>query len=230
MKIILLILSSIFSVALFGQQDKAYYISDLSPINDSISKGIESYVSIFSHDLDRSTELDNKAKIRNAYFINVIQQTSKTGKTFSSMVDSIPSGKIGHSECFGNPDYFSPAKVGFPELFLAFTEMNLKVKGEIMYQVIWSNVLNVRQTSQTQLVQKAVGDIKKAYKVDKLSQKVLNEYKNSKSHNTIIKERGGGKYGSSTMVIISEKKLSNSKWSYEIMIRNLIIFTEPINQ
>ena len=42
MKKILLILSLIFSVTLFGQQDKAYYILDLDPINDSISKRIES--------------------------------------------------------------------------------------------------------------------------------------------------------------------------------------------
>lgn len=229
MKKILLILSIIFSVTLFGQQNKTYYIMDLDPINDSISKRIESYVSTFSHDLDRSSALDNKAKIRNSYFLSVIQQTSKAGESFSSMVDSIPGGKIGHTACFGKPNYFSPAVVKYPEMFPAFTEMGLKVKGEIMYQVIWSNTLNERQTSQSQLVQKAVEDIKKAYKVDKLSQKVLNEYKNSKSHNTIIKERGDGEYGSSTMVIITEKRLPNGKWAYEVMIRNLIIFTEPIN-
>jgi hypothetical protein len=229
MKKILLILSLLFSVTLFGQQDKAYYILDLDPINDSISKRIESYVSVFSHDLNRSSALDVRAKIRNSYFISVIQQTSKTDESFSSMVDSIPGGKIGHTACFGKPNYFSPAIVKYPEMFPTFTEIGLKVKGEIMYQVIWSNTLNERQTSHTQLVQKAVEGIKKAYKVDKLSQKVLNEYKNSKSHNSIIKERGDGKYGSSTMVIISEKKLSNGKWSYEIMIRNLIIFTEPTN-
>lgn len=229
MKKILLILSIVFSVTLFGQQDKVYYIIDLDPINDSISKRIESYVSTFSHDLDRSLDLDNKARVRNSYFLSVIQQTSKTGESFSSMVDSIPGGKIGHTACFGKPNYFSPAVVKYPEMFPTFTEMGLKVKGEIMYQVIWSNTLNERQTSKNQLVQKAVEDIKKAYKVDKLSQKVLNEYKNSKSHNSIIKERGDGEYGSSTMVIITEKKLPNGKWAYEVMIRNLIIFTEPIN-
>ena len=68
------------------------------------------------------------------------------------MVDSIPGGKIGHTACFGKPNYFSPAEVKCPELFPIFTEMNLKVKGEIMYQVIWSNTLNERQTSHTQLV------------------------------------------------------------------------------
>lgn len=229
MKKILLILSIIFSVTLFGQQDKTYYIMDLNPINDSISKRIESYVSAFSHDLDRSSALDNKAKIRNSYFLSVIQQTSKAGESFSSMVDSIPKGKIGHTACFGKPNYFSPAVVKYPEMFPTFTESGLQVKGEIMYQVIWTNTLNKRQTSHNELVQNAVEDIKKAYKVDKLSQKVLNEYKNSKSHNNIIKERGDGEYGSSTMVIITEKRLPNGKWAYEVMIRNLIIFTEPIN-
>ena len=107
--------------------------------------------------------------------------------------------------------------------------MNLKVEGEIMYQVIWSTVLNERQTSDIELVQKAVNGMKEYYGVSKLSQKVISEYKNSKSHNKIIKERGDGEYGSSTMYIITEKKLSNGKWAYEVMIRNLIIFTESIN-
>ena len=98
-----------------------------------------------------------------------------------------------------------------------------------MYQVIWSNVLSQRQTSHVQLIQKAVDDIKKTYKIDKLSQRVINEYKNSKSHNDIIKQKGDGEYGSSTMYIITEKKISNGKWEYEVMIRNLIIFAEPIN-
>jgi hypothetical protein len=229
MKKILLTLAITFSVTLFGQQSKTYYIGDLNPINDSISKKIELYVSSFSHDLDRNILLDERAKLRNSYFISVVQQTSRTGAQFSDMVDSIPGGKIGHTECFGKPSYFSPSVVKYPELFPNLYNMDLKVKGEIMYQVIWSNTLDEKQTSQNQLVQRAVEDIKKTYGVRKLSQKVLNEYKNSKSHNDIIKERGDGKYGSSTMYIITEKELPNGKWSYEIMIRNLIIFTEPVN-
>jgi hypothetical protein len=145
------------------------------------------------------------------------------------MLDSIPEGKTGHTECFGKPNYFSPAEVNCPELFPIFKEMSLGVSGEIMYQVIWANTLSERQISKTQLIQKAVEDIKEDYRVDKLSQHVLNKYKNSKSHNKIIKERGDGEYGSSTMVIITEKKLPNGKWAYEVMIRNLIVFTEPVN-
>ena len=159
----------------------------------------------------------------------MVQQTSKAGGQFSDMLDSIPGGKIGHTECFGKPSYFSPSEVEYPELFPSLYSMNLKVEGEIMYQVIWSTVLNERQTSDIELVQKAVNKMKEYYGVSKLSQKVISEYKNSKSHNKIIKERGDGEYGSSTMYIITEKKLSNGKWAYEVMIRNLIIFTESIN-
>ena len=173
--------------------------------------------------------MDERAKLRNSYFISVVQQTSNTGGKFSDMIDSIPDGKIGHTECFGKPSYFSPAEVKYPELFPSLDNLNLKVKGEIMYQVIWSTVLDGKQTSQDQLVQRAVDDIKKAYRVGKLSQKVISEYRNSKSHNDIIKERGDGDYGSSTMVILSEKKLPNGKWEYEVMIRNLIIFTGLVN-
>lgn len=229
MKKILLALAITFSVTLFGQQNKTYYIEDLNYINDSISKKIELYVSSFSHDLDRNILLDERAKLRNSYFISVVQQTSKAGGQFSDMLDSIPGGKIGHTECFGKPSYFSPSEVEYPELFPSLYSMNLKVEGEIMYQVIWSTVLNERQTSDIELVQKAVNKMKEYYGVSKLSQKVISEYKNSKSHNKIIKERGDGEYGSSTMYIITEKKLSNGKWAYEVMIRNLIIFTESIN-
>jgi len=229
MQKILLILAITFSANLFGQQNKEYYIEDLNPINDSISKKIELYVSLFSHDLNRNSELDERAKLRNSYFISVVQQTSKSGELFSSMLDSIPSGKIGHTKCFGRSEYFIPAEVGYPELFPNLYNLNLKVGGEIMYQVVWSAILKDKQTSRDQLVQNAVDDIKKKYGVNKLSQKVISEYRNSKSHNTIIKERGDGEYGSSTMYIITEKKLPNGKWAYEVMIRNLIIFTEPIN-
>ena len=229
MKKILLGLVITFSVTLFGQQNKTYYIEDLNSINDSISKKIELYVSTLSHGLNRNLLLDERAKLRNSYFISVVQQTSNTGGKFSDMIDSIPDGKIGHTECFGKPSYFSPAEVKYPELFPSLDNLNLKVKGEIMYQVIWSTVLDGKQTSQDQLVQRAVDDIKKAYRVGKLSQKVISEYRNSKSHNDIIKERGDGDYGSSTMVILSEKKLPNGKWEYEVMIRNLIIFTGLVN-
>ncbi len=230
MKKILLILSIVFSVTLFGQQERTYYIQDINVVNDSISNRIESYALTLSHNLNRNLELDKRAKIRNSYFIGVIEQTSKSGETFSSMVDSIQHGKKGHTECFGKPNYFSaPQDKKYPEMFPIIQEQNLKVKGEIMYQVIWSNILADRQTSHNQLMKKAVEDIKKTYGVDKLSQKVMLEYQNSKSHNDIITERGVGEYGSSTMVIIYEKKLPDGRWSYEVMIRNLIIFTESLN-
>ena len=94
MKKILLILSIVFSVTLFGQQERTYYIQDINAVNDSISNRVESYALTLSHNLNRNTELDKRAKIRNSYFISVIQQTSKTGETFSSMVDSIQKGKM----------------------------------------------------------------------------------------------------------------------------------------
>jgi hypothetical protein len=231
MKKILLILSIVFSVTLFGQQDKEYYILDLKTINGNVNGLLENYTLGFSHNIENNITLNERAKIRNLYFINVFKETSISGKSFYSMLTGkIAKGKEGHKECFGNPVYFkSPANCKYPEMFPVLDSIGLKVVGEIMYQVTITDTLNKRQTSPTQLVQRAVDGIKKKYKVDKLSQKVLNEYKNSESHNTIIKSRGIGDYGSSTMVIITEKKLPNGKWAYEFMIRNLIIFTEPIN-
>jgi len=64
------------------------------------------------------------------------------------------------------------------------------------------------------------------YNVDKLSHKIIDSYQHSHSHNKIIKEKGNGEYGTSTVVIISEEKLANGKWLYELMIRNLVVFTK----
>lgn len=229
MKPILLILSIAFSASLLGQNDKKYYVDNLNKINDSISKRLESYVLDFSHDIDRDATLNAKAKIRNSYFISVIQQTSNTGKSFHSILDSIPGGAIGHMKCFGKPSYFSEAQMSYPEALPVFCDLQLKVSGEIMDQITWSYILKERQTNQEELIQKAVDHIKKVCKTSKFSQIFISDYQNSKSHNKTIMKRGDGKYGTSTMYIIAEKQLPGGKWSYEIIIRNLIIFTNPVN-
>ena len=229
MKPILLILSIAFSASLLGQNDKNYYVDDLNKINDGISKRLESYVLAFPHDIDRDATLNAKAKIRNFYFISVIQQTSNTGKSFHSILDSIPGGAIGHMKCFGKPSYFSEAQMTYPEALPVFYDLQLKVSGEIMDQITWSCILKERQTNQEELIQKAVDHIKKVKKTSKLSQIFISDYQNSPLHNKAIMKRGNGKYGSSTMYIISEKQLPEGKWFYEIIIRNLIIFTNQVN-
>jgi len=240
MKKILLGLVITFSVTLFGQQNKTYYIMDLAGINDNVNGLLENYVHSFSHNIKNNTSLDQRAKTRNLYFINVFKQTSMSGKTFYAMLSGkIAKGKAGHTECFGNTDYFkSPTNIRYPEMFPTLDSSGLKVVGEIMYQVTISDTLEEKTTLYKKIVQNSVDRIEIAWDVNENSKHsvkhgftktILKEYKMSEHHNDIIKERGDGEYGSSTMVIITEKKLSDGKWAYEVMIRNLIIFTEPIN-
>jgi hypothetical protein len=240
MKKILLILSIVFSVTLFGQQDKAYYILDLKTINGNVNVLLENYTIEFSHNVENNVTLNERAKIRNLYFINVFKETSISGKSFYSMLSGkIAKGKEGHKECFGNPAYFkSPANYKYPEMFPALDSIGLKVVGEIMYQVTITDTLNEKASSYKSLAQNAidniefvwgVGDSQKSHIKHGFEKTILKKYKGSEHHNEIIKSRGIGDYGSSTMVIITEKKLPNGKWAYEFMIRNLIIFTEPIN-
>ena len=187
---------------------------------------LESYAETFSHKLTRNNSLSERARVRNNYFINVIEASSKLGKSFSDMVDSIPNGIIGHTECFGKPKFFNAPKISYPELFITIPELKLKISSEIMYQVTWRETSSEFQNSKIILINKAIKEIKETYKVDKLSQKILDEYQHSTSHNKIIKEKGIGEYGSSTRVIISEEKLKNGKWLYELMIRNVVVFTK----
>lgn len=226
-KIILFLITS--SIASFSQQVKLYYIMDIDEVNDHLALRLESYAETFSHKLMRNSLLNERAKLRNNYFIKVIEANSKLGKSFSDMVDSIPSGIMGHTECFGKPIFFNAPKISYPKLFITIPELKLKISSEIMYQVTWQNTLNEYQSSKIILINKAIKEIKETYKVDKLSQKILDEYQHSASHNKIIKEKAEGEYGTSTIVIISEVKLKNGKWFYELMIRNVIVFTSKVD-
>ena len=221
--VLFLITSSISS---FSQQVKLYYTMDIDEVNNHLALRLESYAETFSHKLTRNNLLNERAKVRNNYFINVIEASSKLGKSFSDMVDSIPHGKIGHTECFGKPNFFIAPKNIYPELFITIPELKLKISSEIMYQVTWRETSSEFQNSKIILINKAIKEIKETYKVDKLSQKILDEYQHSTSHNKIIKEKGNGEYGTSTLIIISEEKLKNSKWFYELMVRNVVIFTK----
>lgn len=221
--IILFLITS--SIASFSQQVKLYYIMDINEVNDHLALRLESYAETFSHKLTRHNLLNERAKVRNNYFINVIEKNSKSGKFFSDMVDSIPHGKIGHTECFGKPNFFIAPEIIYPDLFITIPELKLKISSEIMYQVTWRETSSEFQNSKIILINKAIKEIKETYKVDKLSQKILDEYQHSASHNKIIKEKAEGEYGTSTIVIISEEKLKNGKWFYELMIRNVIVFT-----
>ncbi len=221
--IILFLITS--SIASFSQQVKLYYIMDINEVNDHLALRLESYAETFSHKLTRNNLLNERAKVRNNYFINVIETNSKSGKFFSDMVDSIPHGKIGHTECFGKPNFFIAPEIIYPDLFITIPELKLKISSEIMYQVTWQNTLNEYQSSKIILINKAIKEIKENYNVDKLSHKIIDSYQHSASHNKIIKEKAEGEYGTSTIVIISEEKLKNGKWFYELMIRNVIVFT-----
>lgn len=229
MKKMLLLFLFTASVTSFSQQVKSYFTMAIDDVNNQLALRLESYAETFSHKLTRNNLLSERANVRNNYFISVIESNSKLGKLFSEMIDSIPHGKIGHTECFGKPSFFVAPKVNYPELFITMSELDLEICGEIMYQVTWQNTVSEYQNSKIALVNKAIKEIKEAYKVDKLSQKILESYMYSTSHNKIIKERGNGEYGTSTVVIISEEKLANGKWLYELMIRNLVVFTRKIS-
>ena len=213
------------SSSAISQGVKLYYNMAIEDVNNHLAFRLESYAEAYSHKLTRNNLLSERAKVRNNYFISVIEANSKFGKLFFDMIDSIPDGRIGHTECFGRPNYFSAPKTIYPELFITIPEIKLKVSSEIMYQVVWQHTMGDFQNSKIELVNTAIKDIKSRYKVDKLSQKIFEEYKSSASHNKIIREKGEGEYGISTLVIISEEKLKNGKYFYEVMIRNVIVFT-----
>jgi len=65
MKKILLALAITFSVTLFGQQNKTYYIEDLKTINGNVNVLLENYTLEFSHNIENNVTLNERARIRN---------------------------------------------------------------------------------------------------------------------------------------------------------------------
>jgi len=193
-----------------------------------VSRNLDSILGIYVSDfgggrtLDRNSTLDSFAKVRANYFLDVMEINSTSGKSFFTLLKNIPKGNKAHYKCFGDSLYFRSPKTEYPENFPAFPDLGIEIKGEIMQEAVWGNTFTSKVPVE-KIIDMAISKIEKDYG-NTLSGKILESYKKSESHDSCIKQRGHGKYGLSTRILVSEIN-HNGSWIYEVMVYNLIVFT-----
>ena len=216
-KMAFILFTLVFSPTLIGQ---TFYRYSIPYVNNKIDSCLDAYSHEGSKDLVRHITLDSCARSRADYYLDVIETNSKYGKSFSDMLDSISYGHAAHTELFGNSRYFKKPQTTYPIPFKNINSIGVRTKGEIMQEIAWEKTYTEKQ-KPNEVVKTAVEAID-----GPIHEHIVNGYKQSKSHNDIIKKWGDGKFGTSTRVLVSEKRVGNN-WVYEVMIYNVAVFSTP---
>ncbi|MFZ4413588.1 MAG: hypothetical protein ACOYOV_10930 [Bacteroidales bacterium] len=222
--IIIIILMAIFSLNGFAQS-QTFYRYSLRYTNDKLDSCLKLYALTVLNDLERNNSLDLFAKSRVDYFLDVIQTNLEEGKDLITIFKNIPDGFRAHHEVFGNSMYFTKPKTNYPDKYQINITEGLEQNGEIMqeYIVTWKEKSQILTGKDIALVViKKIENFNKMF----LYLYLFNSYKNSPPHNRSILRKGDGKFGTSTRILISEKKVGN-KWVYEAMVYNVVIFSKP---
>jgi hypothetical protein len=220
----------IFALIAFqaSAQNAVFYKYRANTVNSEFSRILESYVKSFSHTIQRSEFLDERAKLRTDYFLAVLEKKLNEDVTLSEVVHHIPHGSEGHHEQFGTPEYFpKPDSTKYLESLPRFTERHIIIDGEVMQQISWKINRKERVTDKKKLCSEELESLP-AYLSTSIEKSLLESYENSPSHLRVIRNYGDGDYGMSTRIMVIEKQNSNGTWSYEMVLYNLVVFSSPI--
>ena len=207
-------------------QAQNFYRCNLNYTNKMLDSLLNIYVSTFSRKLIRNKSIDSIARARLDYYLDVLQLNSCLGESFENMLDNIGHGPLAHREVFGNPDFFEKPKTIYISAQRNYFNEGVTFSGEIMRQTSLKRKYRTRIEDKEKFLEDIKLEIERLIE-NPLYQHMLQQYKNSKLHNEIIKKCGYGKYGLATKMLISEKS-AGGYWIYEILIYNLINFSKPI--
>lgn len=214
----------IFSIKSWGQ---SFYRYDLNQTNDCIAKEMDLYVNSLNtgKDLLRNSSIDSCARLRTEYFLDLLEINAKSKGYLRELLDSVPPGKKAHQECFGNPSFFLPSEGKYPISFFDVINQGVRTTGEVMG---WFRSVIEFDSKQNpnEIVRLTLEEIKNLHGISP-AKKMITNYQKSKSHDQVIKNRGDGKFGSSTEALVLERKIGN-KWIYEVVIFNVVNFTTQI--
>ncbi|MCX6230844.1 MAG: hypothetical protein NTZ33_04815 [Bacteroidetes bacterium] len=225
--IILIILMTMISVK-GTAQSQIFYRYSLPYTNDMLDSCLKLYVQTVLNNLERNNSLDLFAKSRVDYYLDVIQTNLEEGKDLFSIFDYIPGDYRAHQELFGNPMYFTKPKTNYPDKYQINVTEGLEGNGEIMQELVFYWQEYNRIQSGKDIVLKVIKKNESKGKMF-LHLSLFYDYKNSPPHNRSILRKGDGKFGTSTRILISEKKVGNL-WVYEAMIYNVVVFSKPIKK
>lgn len=198
-----------------------FYRYDLKPISYSL----DSQLNLLRSLLYRDILIDSCVQKRTDYYLDVIEKNLSSGKNFDELFSKIPRDTKAHQKLFGAPEYFISPVTDYPEMFRDVKESGVRIKGEIMQEIIWSKGYESRQDPKSILIY-AIKNISLTNNKS-IHSFIIQNYQNSPHHSQIIKKMGRGKYGISTKALISERKY-NGLWNYKVIIYNMINFTKPL--
>jgi hypothetical protein len=208
--------------------------SEYSVANEesTLRKDLELHVRKFSNLIESDKSLDSLAEIRVDYFLSVLEETAKRdGNSLYAILgggtgkSKISGGQKGHDRYFGDSVFFrEPAGCRYPIWNPKLINKNLKINAEIFQS---SGMIFVRENSNSEI--NLIKRYLDKYKLEYTSRYLINNYLISSEHSNAIRKYGDGKYGICTRVLCSKKWDRVEKvWVYEIVLFNLIVFSDPI--
>jgi hypothetical protein len=222
------ILLLFFSTKCFAQTNY-YYKCSLPSISAAFENELGKYVKQFGYDIKTNRFLDICALERADYYLSVLERTAEFHNSeLKKVFKKIPEGRnelLAHNRFFGDTTYFKESNVPYVETFREFPQKNLEIVSEIMQQSYWSGIYETQMPIE-KVIKRAVfflGSDLKSYQ-----KHILNSYIHSHSHHKCILKYGKGICGISTIALVSERKIGIDGWKYEVVIENVVVFSEKL--
>lgn len=201
-------------------------------VSKILDKKMKEYVQNFDHSLERSVFLDYFANERSNYFLSVLEETSETRRSsLGRIFNQLPAGDssaLCHNELFGKSKYFIEPPTPYVTFTKKLDEINVLVNNEILQLHYWTKKFKYQVDVNT-IGNIAIQELSDLTPSGILGVAILENYKASKPHHRTIKTHGNGKYGISTSVLITEKKISENEWKYEAILINLVVFSKQLD-
>lgn len=224
-KIIILLL--FFSFKGFAQTN--YYKCSLPAISAAFENELEKYVRHYGNDVKTNRFLDSCAFERANYYLSVLETTAEFHNSgLKKVFKKIPEGRnelLAHNRFFGDTSYFKESNVSYVETFREFQQKNLEIVSEIMQQSYWSGIYDTRMSTE-KIIKRAVFFLGSDF--NSYPKHILDSYIHSPSHHKCILKYGKGICGISTIAIVSEKKFGVGGWKYEVVVKNVVVFSEKL--
>jgi hypothetical protein len=212
-------------------QEPVYSFKNSTYLDDEYQKSIELYTmesTNDSHKLDRKNFIDEIARKRLSYYLDLIKESTKYRDSKEVVISM--RGERGHSRLCGYNDgtLIEPRGCVYPGL--DYIKSSLAAKGLKYGGEIYQISSKIGMTSKTELSDtEAVWRVLNEYTSKRLKKwggKIftVDKYLESPEHKDIIDEYGKGAYGFNNGILV-RKYRKNGLWAYDVFVMNLTIFT-----
>jgi hypothetical protein len=213
-------------------QAPVYTSKNSTYLDNEYQKSIELYTvesTSNSHKLNRQNFIDEIARRRLSYFLDLIEESTKH-KNSKEVVISMR-GERGHERLCGYRDgtLKEPKGCIYPDM--NYIESSLKSHGLSYGGEIYQISSKIGMTSKKELSDtEAAWEVLNEYTSKRLKKwggKIftVDKYLESPEHKEVIDKYGKGSYGFNNRVLI-RKYRKDGLWAYDVFVMNLTIFTD----